>query len=498
VDGFASPAPVISRAVLQGFRPPMSLPISNYVLLANANAEKGYDLILKVAALLPDVQFLVIASLSPLEDAVHAYETAGLRNIMAIGRVADMDPIYRGAAIVAVPSYRFVESFSRVCIEAQRYGKPVIGSDRGNLPYLLEHSGVSLPEDAKLWAAEIVHLLGDAAYYRERQDKALENSARYSFAAQGEALDSLIGAVEARFLIAVGAGLGNMLHTTPTIANISKHIGARVDVMVAEEYPQSLFLMHNPTYVNAVYSLKQATLRRAYDTVFVTHSFGPARVAFNCANVVWARDWDSFRAHSLHETLHNLEAARQLLGIPYEEADVRNYFCGDLAWRKPAEPLVGFHAGSKTGMWLVKRWPHFPELARRLRRRGIRVASFGVASEYVEGTENRTGATIEAMCESMLDCSHFVSNDSGVMNIANALGIPVIGLFAPTNARTRLPLGPLSISIEVGNDCSPCELKDPEGFGMGQCRCMADITVDEVETRLLARMRGEPAEMAAV
>ena len=472
--------------------------IANYVLLTNANAEKGYDLILKVAELLPDVPFLVIASQSPLGDAIHAYEMAGLGNVTAIDRVADMDPIYENAAIVAVPSYRFRESFSRVCIEAQRYGKPVIGSDRGNVPYLLEQSGVSLPEDAKSWAAEITRLLGDAAYYKERQDKALENSARYSFAAQGEALDGLIGAGEARFLVAVGSGLGNMLHTTPTIANISRHIGARVDVIVAEEYPKSLFLMHNPDYVNAVYGLKQAALRRAYDTVFVTHSFGQARVAFNCANVVWARDWESFRANGQHETLYNLEAARQLLGIPYEEADARHYFCGDLVWRKPAEPLVGFHAGSKTGMWLVKRWPHFPELARRLRRRGIRVASFGVASEYVEGTENRTGTTIEAMCESMLDCTQFVSNDSGVMNIANALGIPVLALFAPTCARTRLPLGALSTAIVLDKDCAPCELKDPEGFGMGQCRCMADISVDEVEARLLAQMRGEPAEMAAV
>jgi ADP-heptose:LPS heptosyltransferase len=472
--------------------------ISNYVLLTNANAEKGYDLILKVAALLPDVPFLVIASQSPLSEAIHAYEIAGLRNITAIERVADMGPIYRGAAVVAVPSYRFRESFSRVCIEAQRHEKPVIGSDQGNVPYLLEHSGVSLPEDPKLWAAEIMQLLNDPAYYRERCDKALENSARYSYADQGAALDNLVGAGEARFLVAVGSGIGNMLHTTPMIANISRRIGARVDVVVAEEHPKSLFVVHNPDYVNAVFGLKQAVLRRAYDTVFVTHSFGQARVAFNCANVVWARDWESFRVNGLHETIYNLEAAKQLLGIPYDESDVRNYFCGDLTYRRPAEPLVGIHAGSKAGMWLIKRWPHFPELARRLRRRGIRVASFGVASEYVEGTENRTGATIEAMCESMLDCSHFVSNDSGVMNIANALGIPVIGLFAPTNVKTRLPLGLASTAIVLERDCAPCELKDPEGFGMGQCRCMADITVDEVEAALLARMQAGLSALAAV
>ena len=92
----------------------------NYVLLTNATPDKGYDLILKVAALMPEVQFLVIASQSPLDDAVHAYESAGLANVIVIGRAADMAPIYEGARAVAVPSYRFRESFSRVCIEARK------------------------------------------------------------------------------------------------------------------------------------------------------------------------------------------------------------------------------------------------------------------------------------------------------------------------------------------------------------------------------------------
>lgn len=461
---------------------------SNYVLLTNAKPDKGYDLILQVAALLPDVSFLVIASQSPLGDAVHAYETAGLKNVTAIDRAADMATIYQGARAVAVPSYRFRESFSRVCIEAQRYGVPVIGSDRGNVPYLLEHSGVSLPEDADAWAAEIERLFNEPDYHAERARKARENSERYAFASQAEALDSLIAATTAPFLVAVGSGLGNMLHTTPLIRNIALRTGAPVDVVVAEDHARSLFLVHDPRYVNAVFSLKQTVLRRRYKTVFVTHSFGLARVPFNADQIVWSRDWANFDPAGMHETLFNLEAARRLLGIRYDDEDALQYFCGDLSWRRPAEPLIGFHAGSKTGAWATKRWPYFAELAQRLRARGLRVASFGTADEYVEGTENRTGGSIAAMCESMLDCSYFVANDSGVMNIANALGIPMLALFAPTNAATRLPLRKSSAAIVLDKDCSPCEIKDAEGFVRGQCRCMADIAIDEVEARLLERV----------
>jgi ADP-heptose:LPS heptosyltransferase len=93
----------------------------------------------------------------------------------------------------------------------------------------------------------------------------------------------------------------------------------------------------------------------------------------------------------------------------------------------------------------------------------------------------------------MLECSHFVSNDSGVMNIANALGIPMIALFAPTNVDARLPLRPTTSAIVLDKDCVPCELLDPETFQRGQCRCMAEIEIGFVEENLLAMMRDEGA-----
>jgi len=465
----------------------MTLP-ADYVLLANAKPEKGFDLILKVAALLPDVPFLAIASQSPRDEAAQAAEAAGLANVTVIGRTADMAPLYRRARAVAVPSYRFRESFSRICIEAQRAGVPVIGSDRGNVPLLLRSSGVSLPNDPIAWAGEIARLYADAAYHAERSRAAKENASRYDGQSQRRSLDALVAATRTPVLVAVGSGLGNMLHTTPMLRAMARHLGHPVDVVVAEDHARSLFLMHRPDCVNAVYALTQTVLRRVYDTVFVTHSFGSARMPFTAKRVVWSRDWDNFSPARMHETLFNLEAAKRLLGIPYGEEDAQGYFCGDLAWKAPEGALIGFHAGSKSGNWAVKRWPYFAGLAERLTAKGLRVASFGLAEEYVEGTENRTGSTIAEMCRAMLDCSHFVSNDSGVMNIANALGIPTLALFAPTNAATRLPIRATAQAIVLQKDCAPCEIKDVEGFMRGQCRCMEEIGIDLVEQRLLEMM----------
>jgi ADP-heptose:LPS heptosyltransferase len=469
----------------------MDLPVSNFVLLTDAHVEKGFDFFLKVAALLPAVPFLAVARRAQLAEAIAAANE--FPNVAIVSHVEDMDLVYRAAYLVAVPSYRLAESHGRPCIHAQRHGKPVIGADRGEVPFVLDRSGIVLPEDERLWAAEIERLRTDDAYYREKVRAARENAARYSPRQQADSLRRLAAAAEAPILVGVGGGLGNMLHTTPMIRNIARRLGRPVDVVAAEDHNNSLCLMHNQASVGAVFALRQLVLARRYETVFLTHSFGPMRVAFNSDNVVWAADWREYRPIEEHETRYNLDAAKDLLKIPYREEDVLGYFCGDLEYRKPSGTLVGMHAGSKTGRWLEKRWPHFAELAARLRRRGIRVASFGTADEYVEGTENRTGATIEAMCESMLECSHFVSNDSGVMNIANALGIPMLALFAPTNVDARLPLRPTTSAIVLDKDCVPCELLDPETFQRGQCRCMTEIETDFVEENLIAMMRDEAA-----
>jgi len=459
---------------------------SNYVLLTNAKADKGYSLLLDVARLVPDIPFLAIASQSDIEDARHA--ARNLANVHVVSRVDDMEPVYRGARVVAVPSYLFKETFSRVCIEAHRYGRPVIGSDQANVPFLLSESGIVLRHDAAAWASELRRLYSDNDYYESRCTLARENSARYPYAGQRAAIHRVVDAVGASTLIAVGSGLGNMLHVTPMIRNIAKRTGAPVDVAVAQDHTSSLFLLHNPQYVNAVYALTRAALHRRYKTVFVTHSFGIARVAFEGERVLWSRDWGAFRADGMHETRFNLEAAKHLLGIPYDEDDLAGYFVGDLGYRPPRETLIGIHAGSKGGVWLAKRWPYFAELAERLRNRGHRVASFGTADEYVEGTENRTGGSIQEMCEAMLSCTHFVSNDSGLMNIANALGIPVLAIFAPTNADTRLPLGGKAQAIRLQKPCAPCEVSDPQRFTSGRCNCIGEISVERVEDGLLGQM----------
>lgn len=452
-----------------------------YALLVNARPEKGFSLMLEVAALCPDLPFVAIASQSARAEAVAAAERAGLSNVTILDRVERMDAIYEGAHVVLVPSYRFLETFSRVCIEAQRHGKPVLGSDRGNVPRLLERSGFVLPEDPAIWAARLRVLYDDPRAHAEAAAAARRNAARYGRAEQSLAFDRIVAAVRAPLLVAIGSGVGNMLHVGPTVRNIARRTGRPVDIVVSQDHADSLFLLQRSGWVNEVHRLHGPILRRHYDTVFVTNSFRSARIPFSCDRLLHSRDWDVFEpGRSPHETVFNLEAAKALLGIDYDPEDVDAHYVGEIdhVWRDG--PVVGLHGGSKPGYWSAKRWPGFPELTARLRARGFRVLCFGTPDERVEGAEDATGGSIEEMARAMRVCNWFVSNDSGVMNLANALGIPTVALFGPTEAATRAPLGARNAVVAVERDCAPCEVKDRAVFKAGGCDCIARIGVDEV------------------
>ncbi len=462
--------------------PKAALP-TDFVLLVNAREDKGYDLLLDLAVAKPQIKFVAIASQTKSDHAVDLARRRGVTNVTVLERTDKIEELYRAAKVVIVPSYRFVETFSRVCIEAQRFGKPVIGSDVGNVPNLLIHSGIVLPNKLDEWVAELSRLFQDSEYYAMRQASALENSSRYSHTGQHKAIAEVVRAAEGSFLLGIGSGIGNMTHVSPLVRRLSESLGRKIDLVVAEDHAESLFLLHNSKWVNSVFSLRNSVLSRRYDTVFVTHCFGSTRIPFRARRVIWARDWDDFHAeHTLHEARFNLESAKQLLGIDYTEEDVRNYYVGEIEYAWPNGNLVGFHGGSKGGLWTSKRWPHYTEFAARLIAAGYRVASFGMEQEYVEGTENMTGGTIEEMVRKMRACSYFIGNDSGVMHLSNSLGIPTIALFAPTNALTRGPLRPSSRSVALEKACSPCECKDRVTFQSGNCHCIGEISVAMVET----------------
>ena len=86
-------------------------------------------------------------------------------------------------------------------------------------------------------------------------------------------------------------------------------------------------------------------------------------------------------------------------------------------------------------------------------------------------------------------CRVFVSNDSGAMHLAAALGRPVVAIFGSTDERATRPIGAHEV-IAARAFCRPCLLRDcPIDH-----RCMKRISADEVfaaVSRQLASTRSD-------
>ena len=163
--------------------------------------------------------------------------------------------------------------------------------------------------------------------------------------------------------------------------------------------------------------------------------------------------------------------------------------------------LVGFAPGAAYGH--AKRWPPSrvaETIARLSRERGVTCLLAGAESDRDAGREiestlpsdvravNLIGRTsLREFAGVLARCAVFVSNDSGAMHLAAAIGVPVVAIFGPTNERVTAPLGAHDVLVhEVF--CRPCMLRDcPIDH-----RCMKGISVasvfDAVSRRLEARL----------
>lgn len=82
-------------------------------------------------------------------------------------------------------------------------------------------------------------------------------------------------------------------------------------------------------------------------------------------------------------------------------------------------------------------------------------------------------------------CNLFITNDSGLMHVADAFGVPVVAIFGPTNPETTGPFAPDQAVIRKPVFCSPCLLREcPIDH-----RCMMEITADDVLKAALGRMK---------
>lgn len=215
--------------------------------------------------------------------------------------------------------------------------------------------------------------------------------------------------------------------------------------------------------------------------VKITHSYNIKRVS-NLSFLQNIRVPVDLTAHDIAQNLNLLipigitvENAEHTLNIWPERENGLDGFA--LSFLKDngiggEEVIIGMHPGSSEEFGMTyKRWPvkNFAKLADMIiDASDTKILVFG--GEKEESVKNK----LKELCKnknkviiiSYLDiiqvaslikrCSLFISNDTGLMHLAVARGVKVVGIFGPTDPRRTRPSGDEHMVIRKDLACSPC------------------------------------------
>jgi lipopolysaccharide heptosyltransferase II len=161
------------------------------------------------------------------------------------------------------------------------------------------------------------------------------------------------------------------------------------------------------------------------------------------------------------------------------------------AWRQAnglgTGPAVALAPGS---VGASKRWTSYGEAAKLFAERGLDVWVLGGPGEKALAADivatggprvrDLTGTDLRNAILALAAAGVAISNDSGLMHIAAAIGTPTMGIFGPTDPYLWAPLNGLAATVLQTRSklsCQPCQRTV---CTMNEHRCMTDIAAIDV------------------
>lgn len=158
----------------------------------------------------------------------------------------------------------------------------------------------------------------------------------------------------------------------------------------------------------------------------------------------------------------------------------------------PHKPAVALMPGAEYGP--AKRWPpeYFAELSGRLDAAGYQVWVLGSAKEKELGAaiaqgradiHDLSGRTqLADVVDLLAAAGAAVSNDSGLMHVAAAVGTRLVAIYGSSSPKMTPPLSKDAQVLYLDLDCSPCFQRT---CPLGHLNCLRQITPAQVFAALL-------------
>lgn len=248
-------------------------------------------------------------------------------------------------------------------------------------------------------------------------------------------------------------------------------------------------------------------LQNAFDAAWLTWRSGiPERIGFDrdgrgllLTERVRRPEAGKIPAHQRFYYLELLRRAGLIASLPtaadtYLERTPELRERGLAQWARrglPSRAWIGVSPGAAFGS--AKRWlpDRFASAARALAlEMDARIAVFGsqseaaLASEVVALAGDRARSlagetTLAEYLELAATCRAYITNDSGSMHVAAALGLPTVAIFGATDVEATGPAASWARVVSEPVECSPCLLRECVVPGHP---CMTGVSAERVVT----------------
>jgi heptosyltransferase I len=187
--------------------------------------------------------------------------------------------------------------------------------------------------------------------------------------------------------------------------------------------------------------------------------YGAVQPRENLASMFYTRQVITRGEHIVEQNLSLAEAvARQPLKMPRVELPRDDAADQECDRRLKAQGTQEFALLNPGAGWGAKQWPaeRYGEVARQLSENGLKaLVNLGPGEkDLARAVETASGGAAETFAGSLTQlialtrrARLFIGGDTGPMHLAAALGVPVVGIFGPTDPARNGPFGTSSIVL---------------------------------------------------
>jgi glycosyltransferase involved in cell wall biosynthesis/ADP-heptose:LPS heptosyltransferase len=433
----------------------------------------------------------------------------------------ELNLIYNAMDVHFLPTY--AEGFGLPILEAMAAGTPNIVTRTTAVSEMIEEGGgIAVPGCDYIVLADTGHcrkplidlkgavnalhkMASDVEFRKAQGRKGVEYASKRSWDDMAKQFDDIITEVLAEqipineafsaehnmkvMIILENGDAGDMLALTPVIHKLRANIGAEVALCIPDAY-HAIFEHNND--IHRIISPKHLKIEKVGGNVKILRLDGQLQKYEEATRPYVDRSNVDIYLHAANMYDPKEELPKLKYIVTKEERKFARDFIQDKLGHNNVIGICSYGHDS-CGIWPMESWAKF---TKRVQKDGIGVLSFAETPHELEGTINISRLPLRQQIALLSECKVMVASDNPLLMFAGMFGVPIVGLFGPSDAIAHVPIMTEDSAILTGGafvKCIPC-WKNPNQpcmvTRMQQGACMEKISAGTVYAKVRTILKG--------